>query len=261
MERRKQKRMETDYEMFLRYRDKTIMVRSRDITTQGISILSQASLDGGEQVDLNFILPRDGLNLALKGKVIYCIQNPERSGRAFPYIAGVEFFEEANEVLIPVETKGDLIITSASHTLAIDAPAEKCYRMMYDFNLYPKWSILLDKVRILDLHDDGRGRNVEFQANVLFRKVVYVLQYSYDDENLCLSWTSVGGDILSTKGRYFFKPIGQDRTYSTYELDVSIDFYVPKRMVRFFSNIMMPRVMKGFKKMVEQNGKVYFHSD
>lgn len=105
---------------------------------------------------------------------------------------------------------------------------------------------------MLERYPDGRARRVEFMVNVFIRKVRYVLDYTYDDENSCLSWVSSGGDFLNIIGSYFFKRLGENETSSTYELEVSIDFYMPNRIVRYFSGIAMRKTMKEFKTFVER---------
>lgn len=244
--------MAADYDVFIQCRGRTSVARSKDINMQGIRLFSREPLNEGESLEMNFMLPKQNLNIALKGKVVYCTENQEELKSEYPYFAGVEFSEEFDEDLMQVETEGELLSYGTSSTVSINAPADKCYRMVYDFPLYPQWAGMIDKVKVLERYPDGRGRLIEFEANVLFRKMSYKLEYSYDDENMCLSWESAGGDLVSTRGRYFFKPITEDKTSSIYELDVTVNFFVPKKMIKFFSTIAMPRVMKGFKKIVEQ---------
>ena len=80
-----------------------------------------------------------------------------------------------------------------------------------------------------------------------------MLDYAYDDAGLCLSWTSAGGDLLSIDGRYFFKPLGENQAMSTYELDASLDFFLPNRIIQYFSRVAMRKTMKEFKSFVEKN--------
>ncbi len=252
-DRRKQGRMSADYDVFIQCGGRTGMVRSKDITMQGIRVFSREPLKEGESVALNFMIPEQNMNISLKGKVVYCRGNPDESRSEYPYFAGIEFLEEFNEGLIPAEKEGSMVSSGVSRTVSINAPAEKCYRMACDFSLYPRWSGVLDKVTVLETYPDGRGRKVSFQASILFTKLSYTLEYSYDDENLCLSWKSAGGDLVSTRGKYSFKPIAENRSSSTYEIDVTVNFFVPNKVITFLSNITLPRVMKGFKKLVEQS--------
>lgn len=252
-DRRNQERFPASYDVYLECRGKTTYARSRDISMQGIGIYLTEPLEPGDSVNLDISIHKVKVNMALPGKVVYCIPNPDRPESPYPLLASIEFLEEAGKELVPMPDRGKITRHHVSHTVSIDAPADKCYRLMCDFDLYPKWAGMLDRHFIKEKYPNGRGRIVEFQADLFFRKVAYILEYFYDDEGFTLSWESVGGDVVSTTGKYSFKPIGEERAMSTYELDVAIDFYLPKRMIRYFSQIAMRKTMKEFKDLAEKS--------
>jgi uncharacterized membrane protein len=253
-EKRKHHRMAVDYEVFIRHPGGTSLARARDISTQGIGLYATGPLNNGDLVDLTIVLPKGAMNLSVKGAVRYCMENTAPGAGPHRYLAGIEFTEDTKDEVSIMDIQGDVMSYQASHSVSINAPADKCYELICDFERYPQWAGVLKGVRVEDAHPDGRARRVEFEVDVYIRKVRYVLDYSYDDENLCLSWVSAGGDFVSITGRYFFKPLGENKASSTYEATAAFEFFLPNRIVRYFSRVAMRKTMKEFKSFVEKGG-------
>lgn len=251
IEKRRHPRIPANYELFATCAGQTFMSRSRDISPQGIGIYCPESLAAGATNKLSVLLPDRALSLELMGVVCHCVRNPDYPQVPFPYLAGIKFGEESAEEIPFLQIQGDIMRYAASHSVLIEASPAECYQNLCDFERYPEWTRILEQARILDRYPDGRARRVEFIANAYLRKVRYVLDYSYDDQNHCLSWVNAGGDFLSITGRYFFVAQKTGGTASTYELSVAANFPLPKRIIRYFSTMAMRKAMKDFKHYVE----------
>lgn len=253
IEKRKIPRMAANYEVFVNFAGRTSVARSRDISVYGIGVYLNEQLRPGEQAEVTVILPEGTLHLALKGMVIYCVTNPDPSLKPYPFLVGVQFTEESGEAVNFILGRGEISQHRVSHTLSINAEIGLCYRAICDFLNYPKWVRMMEEVKILERYPDGRGKRVEFLLNIFLRKVRYVLDYFYDDSGHTLSWLSAGGDVVSIKGRYSFRSVGEKITSATYDLDIMWDFPVPNRMKQYFSGIFMRKSMKDFKNFVEKS--------
>ena len=247
--------MTASYEVFIKRRGRTAIGHSKDISPHGIGLYTDEELPAGETVELSIVPPEGMLNVELVGEVRHCRPNPDRTDPPHRFQVGIEFSAETKESIPFLEIQGKLVKFSAAHSVSIEADAETCYRLLAEFERYPEWVSVMENAKSLDRYPDGRSRRVEFLANVYFRKVRTLLDYSYDDRNYCLSWVSAGGDFLSVTGRYYFKPQGPARCGATYELTMCLDFPVPNRVMSYFSRIVMRRSMRDFKRFVEQQAR------
>ncbi len=245
------KRMLVSYEVFLTYQGHVSMAQSFEISAQDIGLYTNEPLIIGDPVELVIVPSQGMLNIEVLGRICSQENNPD-SSQPQKFKARIEFDEESADELPFLNIKEDVRHYAASHSLSISAPAERCYELLGEFERYPEWTGVLEKGNVLERYSDGRGKVVEFIANAYIRKVTYVLEYSFNDEDYCLSWKSVGGDFVSILGRYFFKPLGSQTSSSTYELDIKFDFRMPNRIVRYFSSIVMRKSMKEFKAFVEK---------
>jgi len=251
-DKRKHPRMQVDYEVFSSCQGQTFISRTRDVSPQGIGLYAREPLAPGSPSKLTVILPERALSLELWGTVCHCSKNPDQSRQPFPFLAGIELSPESKEDFPFLQIQGQILHYAAAHSLTIEAPRQDCYRLICDFERYPVWEKTLEQAKVLDRYPDGRGRRVEFVVNAYFRKARYLLEYSYHDSSYCLSWISAGGDIRSISGRYFFQPLGENRSSATYELDVTVDFPLPNRIIRYFASFVMRRSMKNLKAYVEK---------
>jgi uncharacterized membrane protein len=258
-EKRKYQRMDVQYDVFLTRKGQSTMSKARDVSTHGVGLYVNEAAEPGEAVELTIVVPAARLNLKLDGTVRHCAENPDPE-IPLPFITGIEFSENKLENMEFLDLKEELFRYQASHTVAIDAPAHRCYEFICDFERYPQWAGVLKKAKVEERYPDGRARRVEFELDAYIRKIIYILDYFYDDDGRCLSWLNAGGDMVSVTGRYFFKPISENQASSNYELEVAFDFFMPNsiihnRLVRYFSSVVMRKTMKGFKKFVEKGGR------
>lgn len=110
----------------------TTAALARDISPFGIGIYTEERLALNDILDMTISFTKGIANLVVKGVVCYCIANPDNANQSHPYLAGIEFNEEAKE-----EAKGDVKNYKVSHSLSIQARPDDCYRMICDFERYP----------------------------------------------------------------------------------------------------------------------------
>jgi uncharacterized membrane protein len=253
-ESRRLPRVRVAYEYYMTFKGHTYTGLTREISAYGAGLVSEVALELGDIVELSVIIPDSSFKMLVKGVVRSCIDNPESSGDSDRFIVGVEFTEADDKglPLITGQEKGASV--SPSHTITIDAPARLCYEAVCDFDSYFEWSGNLEKVEVLERHPDGRGKLVDFVYSFFIRKAHYVLEYSYDDEEMIVSWVKAGGDedVLEIGGSFSFQAREQNQTSATYEVSIKVSFDPSKRLTNWGTSVLMRKELKNFKKFVER---------
>ncbi len=115
---------------------------------------------------------------------------------------------------------------TASLTISISSPLDRCWQIATDFERYPEWATDVKSAVVLQRDDQGRATEVEFRTSALGRSTHYVLSYDYDAAPHRLAWHMVKGDIMrAVDGAYMFAPDASGGVVLTYNL--SIDLIVP----------------------------------
>lgn len=117
--------------------------------------------------------------------------------------------------------------------MRIDAPVDKIWSVLTDFESYPTWARDLKEARILERDDDGRATLVRFRAAAMGRSTSYTLRYDWTDAPDRLPWELAEGDIMrELDGSYEFVSAvgGTDITYHlSVELVVPLPGFVKRR--------------------------------
>jgi len=254
-ERRRYPRMSAAYDYVATSGGRTSAGLTRDVSPYGIGIFSEQAFEPDDKIELKIHIPDVNINIEAKGEVIYCIDNPGESAQAARYLVGARFTEGPLEDFSMADSQSVKSRHTPSHTLTINVDARRCFEILSDFDRYPEWASGVEEAQVLERYPDGRGKRVEFLHNFFLRKVRYVLDYSYDDENNVLSWVSGGGDeeIIGITGSYTFQSRWADKTFATYKLEVTLSIIPSKRIVQFATKVLMRKEMKNFRAFAEKN--------
>jgi hypothetical protein len=144
--------------------------------------------------------------------------------------------------------------TRQSFSAEIDATPETCFEKILDFPDYPNWSSVITRCEVLDHHSDGTPRRVEFELDMMVRKVRYVLDYDHERPTR-LTWKYVEGDIADVEGAYTFEPVGKKKTKATCEQAVSLGFWLPGPIRRIAEQKALRDSVLEFKAAVEGKKK------
>jgi len=252
-EKRKAQRMPVDYEFFMNYLDNRFTGKCRDISLHGIGIYIDESLSQGETAELSLVIKDLNITFHLEGVVAYCIENPQKSDDPHQYLAGVEF-TDGHKKGLPFLADNQVSHHAPSCTISINADAKKCYELLAEYERYPEWTTGIKGIRVTERFPDGRGKLVEFEHNFFMRKIRYVNDYTYDDENNTLRWATVGGDkeLVSSVGSYSFLQRGEGQTSATFKTDITVAIVPSKRIVDYFTTVLIRKEMKNFKRFVEK---------
>jgi ribosome-associated toxin RatA of RatAB toxin-antitoxin module len=121
----------------------------------------------------------------------------------------------------------------ATEHLHMDAPPERCFEVVLDFERYPEWVADIKHVEVLTRDEQGRGSKVAFRAAAMGRSTSYTLAYDYSKAPGQVSWVLEKGDITRRlDGTYVFDAAdgGTDVTYHlAVELVVPLPGFIKSR--------------------------------
>ena len=115
----------------------------------------------------------------------------------------------------------------AREQIRIEAPVDRCFATLVDFESYPEWAGDLKEVRVVESDGDGRATVVEFRAAAMGRSTTYQLRYDYSGAPNRLAWALVEGDLpRELDGAYVLSAAG-DATDVVYELAIDLVYPIP----------------------------------
>ena len=121
----------------------------------------------------------------------------------------------------------------ATQQMHIEAPLERIWSVLTDFDAYPTWARDLKEATVVQRDDQGRALLVRFRAAAMGRSTTYTLAYDWDDAPRRLPWKLVNGDIQRVlDGAYEFAEVdgGTDVTYHLrVDLAIPLPGFVKRR--------------------------------
>jgi hypothetical protein len=139
---------------------------------------------------------------------------------------------------------------SHEHVHIAASPTE-CFAAATDFEAYPEWANDVKDARVVDRHDDGTPRRVEYHVAAMGRSLRYVLEYDLSEGPGAFTWWLVEGDMLrKLEGRYGFTAT-DGGTDVSYELDVDLVVPMPGLVKRRAAGRIVNAALNDLKRTVE----------
>src|SRR5215211_8544419 len=98
-------------------------------------------------------------------------------------------------------------------TAEIDAPPERCFELLTDYERLPEWQGAVRSARVLERDEQGRGSVVEYEVDARVKTVRYRLKQVYDEPQRLAS-EYLGGDFRDFSGEWRFRAVDGDRTHA-----------------------------------------------
>ena len=116
----------------------------------------------------------------------------------------------------------------ATETMTVQAPPERCFEVVVDFEHYPEWAGFIRQVTVEERDDEGRGLVVNYRTAGMGRSTSYTLRYDYSGAPHTVAWVLEKGDIMrKLDGVYVFEPGDDGTTDVTYHLEAELIFPLP----------------------------------
>lgn len=139
-------------------------------------------------------------------------------------------------------------MTVVKTSIVIDAPREKVFDVIADFEKYPKFMKEMKKVLIDD--KTGNTQTVTFDLE-LVKRIQYTLKCKLNRPT-SISWTLVRGEMMrSNVGGWKLKKISEKKTEANYTIDITFGLFVPNAIGKALVESGLPDMMQSFKKKIE----------
>lgn len=138
----------------------------------------------------------------------------------------------------------------AQRTITINAPVEKCWAVISDYERYPEFLPEVKKIKTLN----RRGSEVDVQYEAEVVKVIKYTVHMREEGPKKLSWSFVDGEFMKdNKGGWVLEDGGNGTTKATYSIEVEVGMLVPKTIVNALVDTQLPKLLENFKKRIESH--------
>jgi ribosome-associated toxin RatA of RatAB toxin-antitoxin module len=133
----------------------------------------------------------------------------------------------------------------ATRTETWDAPIEKIYEVITNYENYPDFVDGCSGVNVLEFSEEGA--RVEFSLN-LIKKFKYILTLKHEKPNR-ISWEFESGDIFKmNNGSWELTDLGDGKTEVRYGLEVAVKGFAPKSLVNTLTTKNLPVMLASYHK-------------
>jgi ribosome-associated toxin RatA of RatAB toxin-antitoxin module len=133
----------------------------------------------------------------------------------------------------------------ATRTETWDAPIEKIYEVITNYENYPDFVDGCSGVNVLEFSEEGA--RVEFSLN-LIKKFKYILTLKHEKPNK-IRWEFESGDIFKmNNGSWNLTDLGNGKTEVRYGLEVAVKGFAPKSLVNTLTTKNLPVMLASYHK-------------
>ncbi len=139
-------------------------------------------------------------------------------------------------------------MAGAQRTITINAPVEKCWSVISDYERYPEFLPEVKKIRTFN----RRGAEVDVQYEAEVVKVIKYTVHMKEEAPKKLSWSFIDGEFMKdNKGGWVLEDGGSGTTRATYSIAVEVGMLVPKTIINALVDTQLPKLLENFKKRIE----------
>lgn len=139
-------------------------------------------------------------------------------------------------------------MAAASRSIVIDAPVEKVWKAISDYDSYAQFLPEVKKI-----HTSGRKGNevqVHYEVEVI-KTIKYTLKMKEEPPKK-VTWSFVEGEFMKdNQGSWELEPAGEGKTKATYSIDMRLGALVPGSIVKALVETNLPKMLEAFKKRAE----------
>lgn len=139
-------------------------------------------------------------------------------------------------------------MAGAQRSITFNAPVEKCWSVISDYERYPDFLPEVKKIRTMN----RRGSEVDVQYEAEVVKVIKYTVHMKEEGPKKLSWSFIDGEFMKdNKGGWDLEDLGNGTTKATYNIAVELGMLVPKAIVNALVDTQLPKLLENFKKRIE----------
>ncbi|MCU0696418.1 MAG: SRPBCC family protein [Myxococcaceae bacterium] len=136
----------------------------------------------------------------------------------------------------------------ASRSIVFNAPLEKCFEVISDYERYPEFLPEVRKIRT----SNRKGNEVDVQYEAEVVKVIKYTVHMREEKPTRVSWTFIDGEFMKdNRGGWVLEDGGNGTTKATYNIEVTVGPLVPKTILNALVDSQLPKLLENFKKRIE----------
>jgi coenzyme Q-binding protein COQ10 len=136
----------------------------------------------------------------------------------------------------------------ASRSVVFNAPMEKCFEVISDYERYPEFLPEVRKIRT----SNRKGNEVDVQYEAEVVKVIKYTVHMREEKPTRVSWTFIDGEFMKdNRGGWVLEDGGNGTTKATYTIEVTVGPLVPKTILNALVDSQLPKLLENFKKRIE----------
>ena len=140
-------------------------------------------------------------------------------------------------------------MAGATRSIVINAPMEKIWKVITDYERYPEFLTEVKKTRTANRK--GNEVDVHYEAEVV-KTIKYTLHFKEEPPSK-LTWSFIEGDYMkNNRGGWTLEDVGNGQVKATYNIEVELGSFVPKTLVNGLVEGQLPKVLEAFKKQSEK---------
>jgi len=143
-------------------------------------------------------------------------------------------------------------MASATRNIVIDAPVERVFDVIVDYEKYPEFLSEVKSIRTSDRR--GNQVNIHYEVDVM-KRIHYTLHMT-EDRPRGLQWTFVKGEVLKdNRGGWVLEATADGKTNAIYTVEVALGLLVPRTIVTAMVESSLPKMLHAFKQRIEANAR------
>ena len=136
----------------------------------------------------------------------------------------------------------------AQRVITINAPVEKCWAVISDYERYPEFLPEVKSIRTLNRR--GNEVDVQYQAEVV--KLIKYTVHMKEEGPTAVNWSFIDGEFMKdNKGGWKLEDLGNGITRATYTVEIEVGMLVPKSIINALVDTQLPKLLENFKKRIE----------
>ena len=136
---------------------------------------------------------------------------------------------------------------AAEKSVEINAPIEKVYEVVTDFEKYPEFLSEVKNVKVVK--KSPKKPVVEFEVKYV-KTFRYTLEFDLKKPT-DVKWKLVEGDFRDNRGFWKLEKKGKNKTKATYSAELDFGFFVPKSILNKVISTGLPSMLQKFKERIE----------
>lgn len=142
-------------------------------------------------------------------------------------------------------------MAEATTTVTFDAPIDKVFEVLVDYESYPEFVDGVSSVNVIEQNEEGA--TVEYGLN-LIKKFKYTLNLEHVRPT-SVSWSFDSGDLFKiNQGSWELEDNGDGTTEVTYSVELDVKGFFPGsgKIIKTLTSVNLPNMLEAYEKRAQE---------